>query len=289
MVSCVEAIREEGTIPSLFYSLMLHALVLLLAVFIYAHKRPELPTTHTPVIVADLVPLSEFTTSPDAAEKATVPQQRAPEQTGRPDATAVPVPNNRRTAMAQEHAELPHAKSSAATRSGESDVKRTPSIGENGNAAGGDLNARLEAFAHLSEPPSQLVPDPRPQEGQGTSNTTVADRSSRRGNTASYGVKDFVRAQIERHWYVDRASKEYTTARSQHWTVLIHLTLNSDGTVASADIANPAAELENATFLTFALSVRNATLLSSPLEMLPGSYDLVKDLVLDFTTNDIAQ
>ena len=285
LAAMIEAMRDERTVPSLLCSLALHAAVILLGLVLLTWFKPPTLPPRPFMVVADLVPLAESTVSPDAPDRGPIPQQAAPESTGSPEATGAPEPNDRRPAAARSHAERAPAKS-AESRNGEASSQRPPSRGEDRTAAGGDLTARLEAFAKLKVPPSQLPPDPRPQEGTGTSNRTVASNAAR-GSVAAYGVKDFVRAQIARRWYIDRASKPYAMAQAQQWVARLNLRLNPDGTVADAAVSIPAGMRDNDAFGTFAQSVRNAALLSSPLELLPGTYEAVKDVELEFPISSL--
>lgn len=284
----LEAVRDDGTLPSLIYSLALHAAVLLLALVLFAHGHALRAPIAPAIVVTDLVPLGEETVSPSADEKAVNPQERARESTGHPDATGIPVPNDHRAPSLPSHADVASEKS-ASTGAGESSIRRTPSSGDAQTAAGGDLNARLEALAQLREPPSRLTPDPRPQAGEGTSNVTAANDAARRGAHATYGIKDFIRAQIARHWYLDRASQAFTQAKAQGWIASLHMTLNSDGTIGSVEVAIPPAQRENQAFQTFANGARNAVLLSAPLEIPPGTYDEVKDIELELKADDAAR
>ncbi len=282
----IDAVRDEGTVPSLLCSLALHLAVLALGLFLMWQTKPAIFPPRPITIFADLVPLAETTVSPDAAEQGRMAQQAATERSGSPTATGVPEPTDRRPAATPSHSERTPAKS-AQTRAGDAPTQRVPSKGEDRSAAGGDLAARLEAFAKLQVPPSHLPPDPRPQEGAGTSNRTVADARSPRGAVAAYGVKDFVRAQIARRWYIDRASKAYAMAQADKWLAILRLRVSPEGAVTDAEVRIPDAMRHNDAFRIFAQSVRNAALLSSPLELLPGSYEVVKDLELDFPISSL--
>jgi hypothetical protein len=66
------------------------------------------------------------------------------------------------------------------------------------------LATRLEKLAQLRQPPAQLPPSPRQQEGSGASNVNAASANATRGRDASYGVKDYIRSQVERRWNRDR-------------------------------------------------------------------------------------
>ena len=90
-------------------------------------------------------------------------------------------------------------------------------------------------------------------------------------------MKDFIRAQIERHWYLDKSA-----LRAGSSPVAIHMLLNRDGRVDKAEIVDDPRFAADPAFYALALSARNAVLLSSPLTLPPGRYDAVKDMILDF-------
>src|SRR5579864_4687529 len=91
LTAVLGAVWDEGTFPSLIYSLAFHAVLLLIALVLLAHSRPPLSPVPQQIVLADLVPLGENTVSSNAADKAPIPQERARETTGRPEASAVPV------------------------------------------------------------------------------------------------------------------------------------------------------------------------------------------------------
>jgi hypothetical protein len=97
-------------------------------------------------------------------------------------------------------------------------------------------------------------------------------------------VKDFIRAQVERRWNPDRKG-----VKVGNWMVAIHILLDRDGTVTGADIVDEARYRSDKAYLDFALSARNAVLLSSPLSLPPGAYDIAKDIVVDFDPKRVLQ
>ena len=97
---------------------------------------------------------------------------------------------------------------------------------------------------------------------------TASSANAAPGSNATYSVKDFLRAQVERHWYWDRRR----LAAAGDWAVSIHLLLNRDGSVAKAEIVDDVSHGGNPEYHDLALSARNAVLLSSPFNLPPGLY-----------------
>ena len=102
------------------------------------------------------------------------------------------------------------------------------------------------------------------------------------GPMAMYSAKDFIRVQIERHWYLDRAA-----IGAGAFTLSLHLMLTADGHVSLAEIVDSMGYGEDAAYLAAARSLRGAALLSSPLTLPPGGYAQVKDVILTFSPKDV--
>jgi hypothetical protein len=116
------------------------------------------------------------------------------------------------------------------------------------------------------------------------SNVTVASADGLHGRDARYAVEDFIRAQVERRWYLNRAQMG-----ANDWVVAIHIVLQPDGTVRRAQIVSTPRFLSNGAYHDFALSARNAVLLSSPLALPPGTYATAKDIVINFDARQALQ
>lgn len=125
------------------------------------------------------------------------------------------------------------------------------------------LAAQLQIFARRRE---------SPRVGQ---NLSATDGTG--GGLAGYGVKDFIRRQIERHWSPDPA-----VLRGAAWTVGIHLELDSNGAVELAEIVDTPRLHTDPGYREFCYSIRNAVLAASPIAFLPGDYPIVRDMRLDF-------
>src|ERR1700690_1777938 len=143
----------------------------------------------------------------------------------------------------------------------------------NGPSPVPDLEAQLQALA-------------RQQQDQAGQNTTAfaADGGGALHTATVYRAGDFIRAQIERRWYLDRAA-----LAAGDFLVSLHLQLRSDGKVMLAEIVDGGGLGDNAAYRSAAASLRAAALLSSPLVLPEGRYDEVKDVDLVFRSNDVLQ
>jgi hypothetical protein len=94
---------------------------------------------------------------------------------------------------------------------------------------------------------------------------------------ASYDVRDYIRIQIERRWRFDARAPG-----AADWAVRIHLVVDRDGTVVSADIVPDPRLDTDPQFRAFAFSARDAVLVSSPLRLPPGTPPGALDMVLRF-------
>ena len=94
---------------------------------------------------------------------------------------------------------------------------------------------------------------------------------------AAYGIKDYLRAQIEKRWVLPEGA-----LLRNDWVVRLHLHIKEDGSVTGIDIVDDPRMGEDRDFREFAFSARNAALLSSPLLLPPQFAGQAKDLVLDF-------
>ena len=218
-------------------------------------------------ILVNLVTLGDITSSPNADEKANLPQQQAAERADAPDPRAIPTPQSapaQKILRPADPVNTPQA-SDAPAKAAAAPLSPQPPD---------ELSARLQQLAKLSQPVPAQPPAPNTQEGTGVSNRSVASDAAL-GNDATYRVKDFLRAQIERRWNV-------AVPRATGLTASIRLEIQPDGTVQRAEIVYEPARRNNKAYEEFARSARNAALLSSPLTLLPGSYAIAKDIVIDF-------
>ncbi len=124
------------------------------------------------------------------------------------------------------------------------------------------------------KPPPPLV---QPQQGEAPANRTVTDTAIAAGPQAALSVKDFLRAQIERHWNFDVRS-----LGSADLTVSIHVEIEPNGTVRKAEIVDDRRYAADPDYHALAVSARNAVLISSPLQLPPGRYEEFSDIILNF-------
>jgi outer membrane biosynthesis protein TonB len=147
-----------------------------------------------------------------------------------------------------------------------------------------DLSTRLHLLAKLRQPEAPIPPRQRQQAGSGSSNLTAASADAVPGHDATLGVKDFIRAQVERRWNLNGQA-----AKGRDWSAGIHIVLSRDGSVTRAEIVDNSRNRSDQAYQEFARSARNAVLLSSPLTVPPGAYDIAKDIVIDFRAKQVSQ
>jgi len=127
----------------------------------------------------------------------------------------------------------------------------------------------------------KLPPSPSLQDGTGLSNVTAG---SGRGTEAAYGIKDYLRAQIERRWVPPPAA-----LTRNDWVVKLHLRVKEDGSVLLSEIVDDPRIASDPGFRDFAYSARNAARLASPLILPPQFSGQARDVVLDFNPRRVQQ
>jgi len=277
-------------------SVALHAIVILVVVFGWPWLMPAPPAEQEVAIPVNLVVWGEKTAAPSSEKTATLPQEKAPEISPTDHPEAVPIE------QAPSPPDLPHETvdrtastplSVASTQQPSNTPRRPQGPKDPGRLAtklprppvpADDLNARLRKLAQLRQPASSTPPMPRQQNGTGLSNVTATSADAGSAPDATYSVKDFIRAQVERRWNPDR-----TSVKIGDWRVAIHILLDRDGTVSGAYIVDEARYRSDKAYMAFAFSARNAVLLSSPLALPPGAYDIAKDIVVDFDPKQVLQ
>jgi outer membrane biosynthesis protein TonB len=265
----------------LVVSLALHAIVAAVILFLLPSLLSTPPEPEQ-VVPIDLVTLGVRTAGPPAERQAALPQEQAT-QTAEHD-VADPVPEPQTPPPPQ--ALAPRARETTAPAPlaavNPENPARLPKPGPSAAAKprpspvpADDLATKLQLLARLRQPAPPIPPNPRPQEGAGVSNVTASSANAAPGSQATYSAKDFLRAQVERHWYWDRHR-----LGAGDWAVSIHVLLNPDGSVAKAEIVDDPRHGADPKYHDLALSARNAVLLSSPLNLPPGRYEAVKDITL---------
>jgi outer membrane biosynthesis protein TonB len=234
------------TIRGLLLSLAMHGAVVLLLVVLWSRLQSSPAPRDPQPIPVDLVALGDDTASPDP-DKSPLPQQRAAETGEHPTPQAIPVP--------KQSAPVP---------------------------APGRAVARKDKEQAQPQPDPHRPPSPQPQDGTGISNTTTGANGAV-ARTAAYGVKDYVRAQIERRWY-----PQGSALLRNDWVVQLHLQLNEDGSVGQAEIVD-GGKMGDLAYRDFAFSVRNAALLSAPFTLPTGLDDAARDMTLDFNPRRVQQ
>jgi outer membrane biosynthesis protein TonB len=283
---------RERIAGGMIFSLLLHAVAVTLLVLVLPHLLPAPPVEM--LVPIDLVRLGDRNAAPPAPEKAAVPQEQARETAAEtpaepvPTAAPPPPPPEAKPADARQEVtagklpliapqaklETPHAKARP-----KSD-RPAPLVPPPKAPPVEDLAARLESLSRQQQLQARLPANPRRQDGAGASNVTASNDSAV-GREASYDVRDFIRAQIARHWRPDLAS-----LGAGEFVVAIHLLINRDGSVGSAEIVDDPSHSNDAAYRSLALSARNAALLASPLTVPQGRYDAVRDITIRLGTRD---
>jgi hypothetical protein len=276
-------------------SSMMHVLGLLILVFglpWLAQAPPEV----APLVPVNLVQLGDKTAAPPAPVIAPVPQAMATEVAQSSPAEAVPVAQTPPPLAALRKADERSAPEIlAAMKSPRKEEISKPVKGPKPDLSPAaklqrqpmpddDLSAQLKRLAQLRQPAPPMPSNPRQQEGAGFSNLTATSADAAASPDATYSVKDFIRAQVERRWNVD--GKALTGG---DWVVDIHIVLNPDGKVMLAEIVDSPRYHADSAYRDFAFSARNAVLLSSPLILPPEEYDIAKDIVVDFNSKQVFQ
>jgi len=266
----------------LLASVGLHAAAALL-IFLLLPSLLATPPEPEQLVPIDLVVLGARTAAPPAEQQATLPQEQATEKAEHDVADPVPEPQTppppQALAPKARESKAPAPLAAIDPESPARLPKPGPSAAAKPRPApapADDLATKLQSLARLRQPAPPLPSNPRPQEGAGVSNVTASSANDAPGSEATYSVKDFLRAQVERHWYWDRRR----LAAAGDWAVSIHLLLNRDGSVAKAEIVDDISHGGNPEYHDLALSARNAVLLSSPFNLPPGLYESVRDITL---------
>lgn len=273
-------------------SFALHGLVLALIVLAWN----QMPPASMQVVAVNLVRLSDRSTSPPSPQMAPSPQDTSgtvPQSDEAPVALApiaAPLPQSLRpiqpsaprVGMTQKLKRQTNNPGSVVTPTSSrprTTVARTHPLSPNEQLA-----VRLKLLAGLRQPVRPTPHDVREPDGTGMSSMTAASADTVTGRNAAYAVKDIIRAQVERRWNLDR-----TRLGAPDWVVAIRIRFSPDGTVRRADIvANERFRSDHA-YHDFALSARNAVLLSSPLTLPRGADTFATDIVVDFAARQVLQ
>jgi hypothetical protein len=239
--------------PGFAVSFLLHVLVALL--FVRQMETAQITQVRSValnIIPVDLVFLAEETQSPPQRQIANLPQQMR---------FVLPQPNAAQT-------RTPEAASPAPPEGVAPLMKQTPQDA---------LDAKLHELALLRRPDT----DTSPLESPGQSNLSATSNGAKPGPLATYSVKDYVRAQVERRWNLD-----LKVLGGRDFVVAIHVQMKRDGTITEAAIVDTQRSSADALYRSIALSARNAVLLSSPVALPAGKYSDTMDMVLELNPRD---
>ncbi|WP_146002582.1 hypothetical protein [Telmatospirillum siberiense] len=122
------------------------------------------------------------------------------------------------------------------------------------------------------------------QNGQSAMGPGLTDGTGASGWRSTISIKDFLRAQVERHL-------EFSTTAwgAADFVVSIHVVLEPDGVVRNAEIVDDPRYIADKLFRSVADSARRAVLVASPLQLPPGRYEAFHDIVLDINPRDVGQ
>lgn len=128
-----------------------------------------------------------------------------------------------------------------------------------------ELSAKLRALSQMASADTAL---PQPDNGSGAGGAG--------GGDGNYALKDFIRAQILRHWL---PNLDIRGARDL--PVLVQVRLLRSGVIDDVTILDQDRFQNDGAFRNMALSARNAAMLASPIQLPPGRYARVTVLTID--------
>jgi hypothetical protein len=248
-------------------SALLHSLVALLLIFGLPDVRQRPPIEAA--IPVDLVRAGEPTASPPEPQKALTPKVM-------PEAT-VPSPKP----APQAEAPLPTSTIPRAANGVRidplADISPPPKPRAQVLGTGEHLR-RVKIARHPAPlPPAETAASAGPP----AEDIAIGTDLNARG-PATYDVKDLIRTQIERRWNFDVGA-----SAAADFSVSIHLVVDPDGTIDSADILPDPRFASDRTFHELAISARDAALVSSPLQLPAGALSGPDDMVLKFSPHDV--
>ena len=234
----------EGDGKGLAASLALHTLFALLVLLMILRGMSPPPIPPSRFVPVEIVRLGEETTSPPQPLRAKIPQPATPRL-------------------------APHEPASANRPEGTSPTGTKPMPD--------DLETRLRALAHLTQPQSNVKPLDTPS----AADTPATSNDAAPGAQAAYAVRDLIRAQVMRKWNFN-----VTAFGSSSFTVALRIVVLRNGRVAKVEILDRERYTKDALYRDIALSARNAVLLSSPLTLPAGAIDYSMDVTLNLNPRD---
>lgn len=118
-----------------------------------------------------------------------------------------------------------------------------------------ELDIKLKKLAQLRQPDSNLKID-----NEAASDVTATSNGADSG-PAAYGVRDYVRSQILRHWVYD-----FRKLGGRNVIIPLHVELTGQGVILQAEILDTQRHATDPLYRDIAISARNAALLSSPIK-----------------------
>lgn len=155
---------------------------------------------------------------------------------------------------------------------------------------------RPAAAPHAKPPPpddfTRMLDSLRPQASRQalrhagpSSDGGAADREDSPGRRGQVSVKDFLRAQIERHWEL-----EIGALGDARLVISLRVVLLPDGSVSRAEVVDDPRYSSAPQYRSIAQSLRRAALVASPLRLPAGiSGDQYRDMVLSFDPRKAVQ
>jgi hypothetical protein len=235
-------VRENG--PGMAGSALLHAAIALLILFTWLASASHHPAGTTRMVPVEVVRLSAETLAPPAPVKSAVPQQRT---------AHIPVRQS----------------TSPRPLVGVSPLKKAPPVDE--------VEAKLRGLARLRQPDVPL----HALDNDATADVDATTNGAVPGDEATYSLRDYLRAQVERRWSLDIAA-----LGNRNPVILLHVEITRNGTVTKSEIVDQARLRTDAAFRDIAISARNAVLLSSPFALPPGDYQDIMEITLSLSPRD---
>jgi hypothetical protein len=231
--------------PGWLGSLSLHGALVLLLILFAMHRSDYGAEREAPIIPVDVIRLGQETTSPSVPQKSVLPQQRRQILRG------------------------PKSESSAPESVAPNRTRPTPD----------DLELKLRALSKLRAPDAKTMPVI-----DGASNADTSSDNAVPGDEAAYAVRDYVRAQVMRHWNLD-----FGILGKRTFAIPLHVVLARNGDVKVAEIVDHKRYAVDAIYRRVALSARNAVLLSSPIVLPADTPESILDMTIKLDPRDAVQ
>lgn len=140
-----------------------------------------------------------------------------------------------------------------------------------------ELESKLRTLSKLRAPPNQT---PLEADETGASNVS-AESGGAAGRHASYSLRDYIRAQVERKW-----SLNIERLANADVAIPIRIQITNRGVVTKAEIVEAERAAHDRAYRDVAISARNAVLLSSPISLPDGQYEAVMEITLLLNPKD---